>query len=182
MLFIVGSWKSLAFRGAAAVIFGILALVWPSITLLALVFLFGIYALVDGIAILAGVSRKAEEVAGRKGLLILQGIVSILAGIVAVVWPGITALALLLVIAAWAFITGALEIAAAIKLRKEISSEWLLGLAGVLSIAFGVLLLISPGAGAVAVVWMIGFYAILSGVLLLALAFRIKRLVTPLLG
>jgi uncharacterized membrane protein HdeD (DUF308 family) len=182
MLFIVGSWKSLAFRGAAAVIFGILALVWPSITLLALVLLFGAYVLVDGITILVGVFRKTEEVEGRKGLLILQGIVSILAGILAVIWPGITALALLLVIAAWAFITGALEIAAAIKLRKVISSEWLLGLTGVLSIVFGVLLLIAPGAGALAVVWMIGFYAILSGVLLLTLAFRIKKLATPVLG
>lgn len=182
MLFIIGSWKSLAFRGAAALIFGILALAWPSITLLSLVFLFAIYALMDGIMILAAVFRKTPEVAGRKGLLTLQGVVNILSGIVAVIWPGITALILLSVIAAWALITGALQIAAAIKLRKEISNEWLLGLAGLLSIAFGILLLISPGAGALAVVSIIGFYAILSGLLLLALAFRIRKLMTPVLS
>jgi uncharacterized membrane protein HdeD (DUF308 family) len=180
MFFIIGNWKSLAFRGVAAVIFGILASVWPSITVLALVFLFGIYALADGISILVAVLRKSPQVAGRKGLLTLHGVVGILAGITAFVWPGITALALVLVIAAWALITGALEVAAAIKLRKEISNEWMLGLAGVLSIALGMLLVISPGAGALALTWIIGFYAILLGALLLGLALRIRKLATPL--
>lgn len=180
MLFIIGSWKSLAFRGAAAVLFGLLALIWPAITLLALVFLFGIYALADGISILVAVFRKSPEVAGRKGLLILHGVVSILSGIIAFVWPGITALALVFVIAAWALITGGLEVAAAIKLRKEISNEWFLGLAGVLAIVFGLFLVIAPGAGALAVTWIIGWYAMLSGALLLALAYRIRKFVTPL--
>lgn len=181
MLFIVGSWKSLAFRGVAAVVFGILASVWPAITVLALVFLFGIYALTDGITILLAVFRKSPQVAqGRKGLLIFQGVVSALSGIIAFVWPGITALALILVIAAWALMTGALEVAAAIKLRKEIRNEWMLGLAGVLAIAFGLLLVISPGAGALALTWIIGFYAILSGALMLGLALRIRQLAIPL--
>jgi uncharacterized membrane protein HdeD (DUF308 family) len=182
MPFIIGSWKSVAFRGAAALLFGVLALIWPGITLLSLVFLFGIYALSDGISILVAVFRKSPQPAqGRKGLMIFQGVVSILSGIIAFVWPGITALALLFLIAAWALVTGALEIAAAIKLRREITNEWLLGLAGALSIVFGMFIVIAPPAGALAVTWIIGWYAMLSGVLLLALAFRIRKFVAPLM-
>ena len=169
------NWGVLALRGLCAIIFGILAFVWPGITLGALVLLYGAYALVDGIlAIIAAVSKREGS-----GLpwwaLLLQGLLGIAAGIVTFAWPGITALVLLFLIAAWAIVTGIFAIIAAIRLRKEIQGEFWLALSGVLSIVFGVLLFARPGAGALAVVWLIGSYAIIFGILLLFLAFRLKR-------
>jgi uncharacterized membrane protein HdeD (DUF308 family) len=140
-----------------------------------LVLLYGAYVLVDGIlAIIAALSKRQGS-----GLpwwtLLLEGLLGIAAGIVAFVWPGITALFLLFVIASWAIVTGVFEVIAAIKLRKEIEGELWLALSGILSIIFGVLLFVRPGAGALTVVWLIGAYAIFFGILLLALAFRLKR-------
>jgi len=167
------SWWILAIRGIAAILFGIAAFVWPSITLAALVLLFGAYALVDGIfAVSAGISvRKEQE---RWWMMILEGLAGIVLGVLTFLWPGITALVLLYFIAAWSILTGAFEIAAAIRLRKEIEGEWLLGLAGLASVIFGVLLVVLPGPGALALIWLIGSYAIVFGVLLLALAFRLR--------
>jgi uncharacterized membrane protein HdeD (DUF308 family) len=170
-----GSWWTLLLRGIAAVAFGVLAFVWPGITLTALVFLWGAYALVDGaFAIVAGVKSHGES--SRWWVLLLEGILGVLAGIVAFTIPGITALVLLLLIAAWAIITGAFEIAAAIQMRKYIRGEWLLVLAGVCSILFGALLFLNPAAGALAVVWLIGAYAIVFGILLIALSLRLHGL------
>jgi uncharacterized membrane protein HdeD (DUF308 family) len=170
------SWWSLVLRGIAAILFGILAFVWPAITLTALIFLWGAYALVDGVfAIAAGVKTYGEN--RRWWVLLLEGILSVIAGVVAFVIPGITALVLLMLIAAWAIVTGVFEIAAAIQLRKEIKGEWLLALAGIASILFGVVLFINPGPGAIALVWLIGVYAIVFGVLLLALGFRLRSVV-----
>jgi uncharacterized membrane protein HdeD (DUF308 family) len=170
------SWWALVLRGIVAIAFGVLAFVWPGITLTALVFLWGAYALVDGaFAIAAGVRSHAEN--KRWWVLLLEGILGIAAGIVAFAIPGITALVLLLLIAAWAIVTGAFEIAAAIQLRKYIKGEWLLALAGVASILFGVLLFLNPGAGALAVVWLVGAYTIVFGVLLIALGLRLHSLV-----
>jgi len=170
-----GGWWSLVLRGIAAIAFGILAFVWPAITLTALVFLWGAYALVDGVfAIVAGVKTYGEN--RRWWVLLLEGILGVLAGIVAFALPGITALVLLMLIAAWAIVTGVFEIAAAIQLRKEIKGEWLLALAGIASILFGVVLFLNPGPGALALVWLIGSYAILFGILLIALGLRLHSM------
>jgi uncharacterized membrane protein HdeD (DUF308 family) len=167
------NWWVLALRGLAGIIFGVLAFIWPGITLTVLVLMFGAYALVDGVfAIIEGIRRRAEE--SNWWVLILEGIVGILAGVVAFVWPGITAFALLYLIAAWAIITGLFEIVAAIRLRKEIEGELLLGLTGLLSVLFGIALAVWPGAGALALVWMIAAYAIIFGVLMIILAFRLR--------
>jgi uncharacterized membrane protein HdeD (DUF308 family) len=162
-------------RGLAALIFGILAFIWPGITLTALVFLFGAYALVDGIFALAAGVRAYGELK-RWWLLSIEGIFSLLAGVLAFIWPGITALVLLVMISAWAIVTGIFEIVAAIQMRKYVTGEWLLVLSGVASVAFGVLLLINPLAGALAVVWIIGAYAIVFGVMMMVLGFRLRGL------
>ena len=159
-------------------LFGVMALIWPGLTLWALVILWGAYVLVDGISTLAGVVRHDPGTEGRRGVLIFEGIVSVVVGILTFVWPDITALALLFVIAAWAFITGVVEIAAAIRLRAVIDNEWILFLIGALSILFAVGLVITPGAGALVITWLIAWYAILSGILFLALAWRVRQLDT----
>src|SRR5207244_2889881 len=153
------NWWLLALRGLAAVIFGVLAFAWPGATLITLVWLFGAFALVNGILSLA-VAAKAPKGYPRFGSLILGGLLGILAGLLAFVMPGITGLGLLILIASWAIVTGILEIIAAIKLRKEISDEWLLVLAGVASFAFGIVLFLQPAAGALVLVWWIGAYAL----------------------
>jgi uncharacterized membrane protein HdeD (DUF308 family) len=169
------NWWTLALRGLAAVIFGLLAFVWPGITLLSLVFIFGAYALVDGAFAIAAGIRGAKGYK-RWWLLLITGILSVVAGVLAFIWPGITALVLLGLIAGWALITGVLEVVAAIQMRKYIDGEWLLALSGIASVLFGVLLLLNPFAGALAVVWIIGVYAVVYGVLLLALGFKLRGL------
>ena len=175
MILFTSSWWALALRGLAAIIFGILAFVWPVITLAALVFLFGAYALVDGaFAIVAGIRATKEN--KRWWLLLIEGILSVFAGVLAFAVPAITAFFLLILIASWAIVTGAFEIAAAIQMRKYITGEWLLALSGVASILFGLALLINPAVGALAVVWIIGAYAIVFGVLMVVLGFRLRGL------
>jgi uncharacterized membrane protein HdeD (DUF308 family) len=158
----------------AAILLGILAFAWPGITLFVLVLFFGAYMLVDGIfAIVAAVRAAGEE--DRWWLLLIEGILGVLAGLVAFFWPGLTALALLYFIAAWAIVTGIMEIVAAVRLRQEIEGEWALGLSGLLSVIFGVLLVVLPApAGLLSLVWLIGAYAVATGVLLLILAFRVR--------
>jgi uncharacterized membrane protein HdeD (DUF308 family) len=168
------NWWLLALRGLAAVLFGVLAFVWPGATLISLVWLFGAFALVNGILSFA-LAAKAPKGYPRFGSLILGGLLGILAGLLAFVMPAITALGLLILIAVWAMLTGILEIVAAIKLRKEINNEWLLILVGILSLVFGVLLLLQPGAGALVLIWWIGAYALVFGILLFVLAFRMRR-------
>lgn len=166
-------WWIIALQGVAAIVFGVLALVWPGITLLALVFLFGAYAIVDGVLALARGFRRGSG-GGPDWWRVVVGLVGIGAGVIAFAAPGITAIALLLVIAAWAIVSGVVELIAAYQLRDVIRREWLLALDGVLSIIFGVILVASPSAGALAVVWLIGAFAIASGVVLLVLAFRMR--------
>ncbi len=173
---LIGNWRSLAMRGAAALLFGVLALLWPGLTVWALVLLFGAYVLVDGITIMGAVITGRPETRGRRGVLVFEGVVSIAVGILTFFWPGITALALLWVIAAWAFLTGVLEIVAAVRLRRVLEREWILGLIGVLSALFAVVLVVNPGAGALGITWAIGWYALLSGALYLALAWRVRKL------
>jgi uncharacterized membrane protein HdeD (DUF308 family) len=169
------NWWALALRGLAAILFGVLAFAWPGITLFVLVLFFGAYMLVDGIfAIVAAVRAAGEE--DRWWLLLIEGILGVLAGLVAFFWPGLTALALLYFIAAWAIVTGIMEIVAAIRLRQEIEGEWALGLSGLLSVIFGILLVVLPApAGLLSLVWLVGAYAVATGVLLLILAFRVRN-------
>jgi uncharacterized membrane protein HdeD (DUF308 family) len=166
-------WWVLLVRGIAAVLFGLLAFIWPHITLLVLVILFGIYALVDGVLSIGRAIRAAR--AGQSWVWpTLGGVVSIAAGILAFVWPGLTALILLFIIAAWAVVSGIFDIIAGIVLHDEISNEWLLILGGVLSVAFGVVVFARPGAGALAIVWLIAAYAIVIGVQRIAFAFHVR--------
>ena len=169
------NWWLLALRGLAAVVFGVLAFIWPGATLITLVWLFGAFALVNGVLSLA-VAAKAPKGYPRFGSLIPGGLLGILAGLVAFVMPGLTAIGLLILIACWALVTGILEIVAAIKLRKLINNEWLLVLAGIASVAFGVVLLLQPAAGALVLIWWVGAYALLFGILLVVLAFRMRGL------
>lgn len=161
---------TVAVRGIAAILFGLLAWVWPGITLLALLILFGIYALVDGASALAG-SLVYRKVLRDWWLILLAGVGSVLLGVMALARPGITALVLLFFIAARALVVGALEIVAAIEHRHEIRHEWLLIAAGAVSIFFGLGVMAYPVTGALAVVWLIGTYAILTGILQLVFAF-----------
>jgi uncharacterized membrane protein HdeD (DUF308 family) len=180
MIFVVvGNWWSLALRGLAAVAFGVIALVWPGLTLTALVLLFGFYVLFDGLATLASVITHRREREGVPWLLVLQGLAGVAVGIVTWAWPDVTALALLFLIAAWAFVIGVLEIVAAVLLRREMRHEWVVGLIGLLSIVFAVVLVAAPVEGALAITWAIGWFAIFNGVLLLALAYRVHKLLAP---
>jgi uncharacterized membrane protein HdeD (DUF308 family) len=168
-------WWAFIIRGVVAILFGLAAWFWPGLTLTALIIVFGAYALVDGIfAVIAGISSYSEN--QRWWAEVLVGIVSIVAGIITWAWPGLTALVLLYFIASWAIITGVFEIWAAVQLRRSIENEWLLGLSGLASLIFGILLFIFPGAGALGILWLIGFYAILFGVLLIGLGWRIHAL------
>ena len=168
------NWWLLALRGLVAVLFGVLAFVWPGATLITLVWLFGAFALVNGLLSLI-LAAKAPKGYPRIGSLILGGLLGILAGLLTFVMPGITALGLLMLIAAWAIVTGIMEVVAAIRLRKIIANEWLLFLAGIASVAFGVILFLQPAAGALALIWWIGAWALVFGILLIVLAFRMRN-------
>jgi uncharacterized membrane protein HdeD (DUF308 family) len=177
-----GDWQVTALRGLAALAFGILTLIWPGLTLWALVLLFGAYALVEGVFALAHAFTNGPSARGRRKWLVAEGLFGIAAGIITFVWPAITALALLYLIAAWAIVTGAVEIATSIQLRTATRDWWLLLLAGIASIVFGVLLMVTPGAGALVITWLIGWYAVFFGAMLLALAWRLRRVETALRG
>jgi uncharacterized membrane protein HdeD (DUF308 family) len=170
---LAGNWWALVLRGIAGVLFGAIALLSPPSAVAALVLLFGAYAFVDGIFNLISAVRVRRE--GKKiGALVFEGIISLLTGLVTMFWPGITALVLVMVVAAWSLITGAAEIVAAIRLRKQIKHEWLLALSGVLSILFGVLLFLLPAVGAVVLAMWIGAYTLVFGALLIGLGLRVR--------
>jgi uncharacterized membrane protein HdeD (DUF308 family) len=161
-------------RGLIGLTAGVLAFLWPGLTIAALVILFGFYAFIDGITnVFIGV-KKQPGTDKRQWATLIQGIVGILAGVLTFALPAITALALLLLIGAWAIVTGVFEVAAAITLRKEIRGEWLLVLSGALSIAFGVILFIAPGVGAIGLAWTLGAYTAASGAVLVALGVRLR--------
>lgn len=167
------SWWILILRGIAAILFGVVAFIWPGLTGLVLVIGFGVYALVDGVfALITGISRLGHT--SRGWAFILEGVLGIAMGLVALFWPGLTAIALIYLIAAWAVVTGIFEIVSAIQLRKEITNEWALGLSGALSIVFGVLLMFQPGTGGLTLVWILGGYAIAFGILLIVAGFRLR--------
>jgi len=167
------NWWLFVLRGVLAVLFGVVALVLPNVTLVALVLLFGAYALVDGIlAVAAGIRKRESE--PRWWVLILEGMAGMGLGILTFIWPHTTALVLLYMIAAWAILTVILEVSSSIRLRKEIQGEFWLALGGILSVGFGILLIVFPGAGALSVVWLIGAYAVVFGVVFLLLALRLR--------
>jgi uncharacterized membrane protein HdeD (DUF308 family) len=168
-----GHWWALALRGVIAILFGLAALLRPDITLEALILLFGAYALVDGVFSIVGVFGGTRGGTPR-WLLFVEGVVSILAGLIAFVFPGLTAVALLYLIAAWAVITGISEIATAIRLRQEIQGEWALILGGIASVLFGLILAVLPAVGILSLIWLIGAYAVAFGILLLITAFRAR--------
>ncbi len=171
------NWWLVLLRGIAAIVFGVLAFVLPGLTLLTLVILYGVYALFDGVVALMA-AFWADGRAGKTGSrwwLAVVGVLGILAGLFTFFWPGITTLVLLFFIGAWSLLNGVFTIVGAIRLRKEIDNEWWLVASGVLSVLFGLGVLIVPGAGALAIVWMIGTYAILFGALLVGFALKLKK-------
>ena len=167
------NWGWVALRGVVAILFGILALNRPAISLASLILLFGAYSLVDGtfMVVSALANRKG---APRWETMFFGGVLGIIAGIVTFMWPGITAMALLAIIATWALVTGITEIFVAIRLRKEITGEWALILAGLSAVAFGLFLLVRPLAGALAAIFVIGIYALVSGILHVVLGLRLR--------
>lgn len=170
---IARNWWTFLVRGLLAIAFGLVALVWPDLTLLVLVALFGAYALLDGtISVVFGITGRDKV----RWWMVIWGLVGVAVGIGVFLWPGIGALALVYVIAAWAIVTGAMEIGAAITWRREIRNEWVLILAGALSVVVGGAMALFPGAGALALVWLIGAYAVVLGVLLVIVGFRVRDL------
>jgi uncharacterized membrane protein HdeD (DUF308 family) len=171
-------WGTVALRGGAAIILGIIAFALPGVTLAAIVLLFGVYALIDGaLALMAAVRELRNH--GRWGVMAVEGVIGIAAGVIALLWPAIGALALTLLVAAWALSTGVLQIIMAIRLRRVISGEWLLLIGGVLSAALAILVALFPGVGALAIIWWIGAYALAYGVIMLTLALRMRHLGAP---
>src|SRR5262245_7289298 len=173
--FLTRNWWLLLLRGIVSIIFGIVAFTWPGLAVLALALRFGAYALAAGvlslIAAVTGHDRSAPA-----WWLALVGVLGIAAGIIAFLWPGKTAFVLVIMIGVWAVMIGIFEIIGAIRLRHEIDDEWWLIAAGRLSVLFGLAILIAPGAGALALVWLIAAYAILAGILMIAFSFRLKGL------
>jgi uncharacterized membrane protein HdeD (DUF308 family) len=163
-------WWVLAIRGAFAVIFGLVAFAWPGATLISLVWVYGAYALADGVCALAAGMR------GKVGWLTFHGALGVLVGLLTFVMPGVTALVLLWFVGGWAILLGALQASTAWRLRHEIRNEGWLILGGLASIAFGVLVLVQPAAGARSIVFILGAYAVAFGALLLGAAFRLKAL------
>jgi uncharacterized membrane protein HdeD (DUF308 family) len=164
------NWWVLMLRGIFAVLFGVAAFAWPGPTLVALVFLYGAYALVDGVtALWAGAFARAWW-------LVLSGVLGIIVGVGTFFYPGITAVALFYLIAAWAVSRGIFEIVAGIALRKQITGEWALILGGIFSIIFGVVLVAYPVPGVLALVWLIGTYALVFGVTMIVMAFQLRSL------
>jgi len=163
----------LALRGLVAVLFGLAALFWPGLVLAVLIVLFGAYALIDGVLAIIAAFRSSGRGA-RRGLLLIEGVVGILFGLVALFWPGLTALALLYLFAFWAILGGITRIVMAIMLRREIENEWSIGLSGVLYVFLGIVLILLPGAGLLAYTWLIGLFALAVGIILIFYAFRVR--------
>jgi uncharacterized membrane protein HdeD (DUF308 family) len=171
---IARNWWLFLLRGLAAITFGVLSLLWPGISLVTLILLFGAYALVDGVFALAAaiVGRGNAEL---RWWLVLVGLLGIVIGMTTFIWPGLTALTLLYFIAGWIVATGLLQVIGAIELRKAIENELWLVLDGALSVIFGLLLFIMPGAGAVALIWLIAVFALAFGILMVGFAFKVKN-------
>ncbi|WP_312528639.1 HdeD family acid-resistance protein [Paracoccus sp. (in: a-proteobacteria)] len=168
-------WWVLLIRGIAAIIFGLVALFWPGLTAYALLLTFGIFALVDGVmAIIVGFRRKGSD--DRWWSWLIDGVLSILIGLMAIFWPVATAIALIIWIAAWAIVVGVMRIIAAIRLRHEIEGEWAMGLSGLLMVLWGVLLFAMPASGILSLTWLFGIFTLMVGIVMIIFAFRVKKL------
>jgi uncharacterized membrane protein HdeD (DUF308 family) len=172
MTAITRNWWIWIVRGIAAIIFGILCFVVPGIVLETLILFFAVYALIDGVLTIVNSFRNRQQPRWWAGLL--EGVISILAGIGALLFPGMTAMIMLYFIAFWAIFTGVMEIISAIQLRKEIEGEFWLGLGGVISVVAGVLLILFPGAGILSVLTIVGAYAIVFGIMMILLGWRLR--------
>ncbi len=168
------------FRGLAAIVFGILTLVWPSISLAVLVYLFGIFAVISGITAIVAAVRNREEL--HWGVLLFEGILGVMAGVVALIWPGITALAFLFLIASWAILTGILELVAPLAFPMSFGRGLVFMLSGIVSIVFGVLIAAQPASGLLTVAWLIGIYAIAFGIMHVVVYFEARSVVSNLAG
>ena len=167
-----GNWWALAARGTAAVLIGLTAVAWPGLTLAVLIILYGAFAVVDGaFAIVAGLRSTGGT---RRWLLFAEGVLGLLAGLVALFWPGLTAVVVLYVFSFWAVFGGLMRILGAILLRREIDNEWTMALGGVLWILLGIVLAVLPGAGLLAIAWVIGVLTLAMGVTLIIQAFRVR--------
>jgi uncharacterized membrane protein HdeD (DUF308 family) len=178
------NWWAIAFRGVLAIVFGLIALFVPAATMLSLVLLFAAYMLVDGVLAIVAAVRAARQ-RERWGLLVLEGVVDIIAGVVAFLWPGITVIAFVLIVAAWAIVSGGLMLGAAIRLKID-HGRWWLAFGGIVSLIYGALLIVAPLIGALVMTWWLGAYALVFGIALLVLAFKLRarrhdpvRVVTP---
>ena len=167
------SWWVLALRGLVAILFGLAALFWPGLILALLIVLFGLYALVDGVLALIAAFRSSGG--GMRRSLLIEGVIGILFGLIALLWPNHTALALVYIIALWAILSGIARIVMAFMLRREIENEWSIALSGVLSVILGLVLILLPGAGLIAYTWLIGLLALVVGIALIYYAFRVRR-------
>ena len=172
------NWWLVVIRGLLAIMFGLIAFLWPDLAWLVLILMFGVYAIVDGVfAMLSSVTRSRYS--SRWWVFLLEGIVSVAAGTVVLLRPELASFALIVVIAVWAILTGILEIVGAIRLRREITNEWMLGFGGFVSIVLGVLILFQPETSGLVITLMIGTYALIFGILLVALGFRLRRWNVP---
>ena len=173
---IIKKWWVFLLRGFVAILFGVLALIWPQITLLTLVVFFGAFVLLDGIfSVIAGVTTRKQNY--YWWTLLFTGLLEIAIGLLTLFWPNVTGIVLLYLIASWAVIIGIMDIILAIQIRREIKNEWMLIIDGVFSVVIGLLLFIFPAASAVALVWLIGLFAIFLGIIFVILAFRLRNLV-----
>jgi uncharacterized membrane protein HdeD (DUF308 family) len=166
-------WWVFAIRGIAAIVFGVATFIWPAVTLAVLVFLFGAYVLVDGVALLVALVRGDADARRHGWAVAIMGVLGIVAGVATFMWPGLTALSLLYLVAFWAITTGAFQIIAAVALRRELDGEFWMALGGLASIVFGVLLVAFPGTGLLSLVWLVGIWSVVFGVSSLGLAYRL---------
>jgi uncharacterized membrane protein HdeD (DUF308 family) len=171
---LIHNWWAVLLRGLLGMAFGIVTFIWPGLSLAGLVLVYGAFAFADGVLALVSAIRGQVEESVPRWAMILRGLLGLGAGIVTILWPGITAVALLYVIAAWAVVGGVLEIVTAIRLRRAIRGEWALALSGLLSIALGVMLMVFPVAGALALVLWVGAYMFIIGAVLVALSLRLR--------
>jgi len=170
------NWWLVEIRGVAAIAFGILAFVQPGLTLVVLITLFAAYMLIDGVSLLVSLRRAEPATAGHRLTVALMGILGVVVGIVTIAVPGVTALALLYLVAFWAITLGLTQVIAAIRLRREIKGELWFVIGGLLTIAFGLLLVAFPGTGLLSLLWLVGIWAIVFGLTNLVLAWRLRGL------
>jgi uncharacterized membrane protein HdeD (DUF308 family) len=167
-------WQLVVLRGVVAVLFGVVAIAWPGITVLSLALLFGAYTLLDGISALT--MGFGQGTGSDRMYMVLLGILGVVAGLISLIWPQITVIVLLVIIAVWAIVAGVTQIAAAIRLRKVIRNEWFLALTGAVALVLGVLLIVQPAEGAIALVVAIATFALAWGIVLIVLGLRLRTI------